>query len=170
MTRLWVFTRACAAGMFVVCVAAASAVADPLSDARAVDEAFAKAVKSHDASAVAAIYADDAQVIFPGEGEEAQGKAEIEKLLDGYMKDSKALDVVFTDIKAIPIDASHTLIINHWNFTITDLKGKQTTTKGHSTELIVMGSDGRWRYLVDHASVGLPPPPAPKAKKAQTLQ
>jgi hypothetical protein len=40
------------------------------------------------------------------------------------MKDSKALDVVFTDIKAVPIDASHILIINHWDFSITDLKGK----------------------------------------------
>lgn len=170
MARLRASEGACAGALLAIYLVAVPAFADPLADAKAVDEAFAKAIRSHDASAVAAIYTDDAYVIYPGEGEEAQGKAEITKLLDGYMKNSKALDVVFTDIKAIPIDPSHTLIINHWDFTITDLKGKKTTTKGHSTELIVKGSDGQWRYLVDHASVGLPPPPAPKPKKAHAKQ
>jgi SnoaL-like protein len=60
---------------------AAPAFADATADARAHDEAFAKACEAGDVKDVLALYADDAVVVWPGAGEEAKGKAAIEKLI-----------------------------------------------------------------------------------------
>jgi ketosteroid isomerase-like protein len=61
-------------------VLAAPALADPTATARAHDEAFAQACEAGDVKGVVALYADDAVVVWPGAGEEARGKSQIEKL------------------------------------------------------------------------------------------
>ena len=37
--------------------------------------------------------------------------------------------------------------------------GKPITARVRTTELLHR-SKGKWRYVIDHASIGLPPPPA----------
>ena len=60
---------------------ASAASGDPQADGRAHADAFGRAMNAGDVKAALALYADDARVIFPGQGEEARGKVEIEKLL-----------------------------------------------------------------------------------------
>jgi ketosteroid isomerase-like protein len=158
------FRRVSLGLMFVLSCSASSARADATSDAKAVDEGFFQAVNALDASAALAFYADDARAIYPGEGAEATGKPEIAKLLAAMMKDAKALKLVLKDNQAFSVDDSHLMNLVHWEFAITGRDGKRSLFKGRSTELMVKDAGGVWRYLVDHASVGVPPPPPPKKK------
>ena len=64
----------------LVIALAAPAFADATADARAHDDAFAKACEAGDVKGVVALYTDDAVVVWPGVEEEAKGKAQIEKL------------------------------------------------------------------------------------------
>ena len=64
----------------VMMMLAGTALADPAADARGVEEAFARACSAGDLKGVMALYADDAIAVWPGQGAEAKGKADIEKM------------------------------------------------------------------------------------------
>jgi len=67
--------------------------ADATAEAKAHDEAFAKARGAGDVKAVVALYTDDAFVIWPGVGEEARRKAAIEKLATDLCPSGRAGEV-----------------------------------------------------------------------------
>ena len=144
----------------LVTALAAPAFADPTADATTHDEAFAKACVAGDVKGVVALYADDAFVIWPGVGEEARGKAAIEKLARDLCDPKNGTPVLKSDV-AVPLDESHIAIIGHWELTPTGPDGKRTTSQIRTSEIIAKTSD-EWRYVVDHASIGLPPPKAAK--------
>ena len=147
----------------LVVALAAPAFADPTADARAHDEAFSKACEAGDVKAVLALYADDAVVVWPGAGEEAKGKAAIEKLIPGTCNPKNNTKAVIKSLEAMPLDHSHIAIIGHWELTETGPDGKATTSQISATEVIAKTGSG-WRYVVDHASIGVPPP-KPEQKK-----
>ena len=43
-----------------------------------------------------------------------------------------------------------------WNDTMTGTDGKPTITRVRTTE-VLHRTNGKWRYVIDHASIGLPP-------------
>jgi uncharacterized protein (TIGR02246 family) len=142
-------------------VLAAPAFGDPTAEAKKHSEAFAKACGAGDVKAVVALYTDDAFVIWPGAGEEAKGKAAIEKLATDLC-DPKANKPVLKSVVGEQLDPSHIAIIGHWEITQNGPDGKPMTSEIRTSEIIVKTAGG-WRYLVDHASIGLPPPePAQK--------
>jgi ketosteroid isomerase-like protein len=51
--------------------------------------------------------------------------------------------------------------IGSWYSTIARPDGKSMTARVRTTELLHK-SHGKWRYVIDHASIGVPPPPLPK--------
>jgi uncharacterized protein (TIGR02246 family) len=145
----------------LVLALAAPAFADATADARAHDEAFAKACEAGDVKAVLALYADDAVVVWPGAGEEAKGKAAIEKLIPGLCDPKSNTKAVIKSLQGTSLGDSHILIIGHWEVTQTGPDGKPTTSQIRATEVIAKTGSG-WRYVLDHASIGLPPPAAAK--------
>jgi uncharacterized protein (TIGR02246 family) len=140
---------------------ATPAVADPTATARAHDEAFAKACSAGDVKGVVALYTDDAVVIWPGEGEEAKGKAQIEKLAAALCDPKTEPKVMLKSDEAVAYGNSHIGITGHWELTQIGPDGKRTTSQIRATEVIVKTPAG-WRYVSDHASIGLPPPEATK--------
>ena len=140
------------------------AFADPAADAKAHSEAFARAVNAKDAKAVLALYADDARVVWPGQGEEAKGKAEIQKLvanaLRTFPKDSK---LVLKSQEAIPLCKGYIATVGRWEQSFTGDDGKQQTVAVRTTE-IIKKQGARTLYVVDHASIGTPPPSEPAAQ------
>jgi len=140
----------------LVVALAAPAFADATADARAHDEAFAKACGAGDVKAVVALYTDDAFVIWPGVGEEARGKAAIEKLATELCDPKLATKPVLKSDVGVQLDPTHIAIIGHWELTQTGPDGKPSTSQIRTSEIIVK-SGGGWRYVVDHASIGVPP-------------
>jgi uncharacterized protein (TIGR02246 family) len=133
------------------------AFADPAADAKAQSEAFARAWNARDVKGVLALYADDARVIWSDEGEEAKGKAEIEKLLTNAMK-SFPMDgrVVFKSQEAVPLGNGYIATVGSWEISFTNDAGKKQAVQIRSTE-IIRKQGRKTLYVIDHASVGTPP-------------
>src|SRR5438309_9014457 len=139
------------------------AFADPAADAKAHSEAFARAWNARDVKGVLALYADDARVIWSDEGDEANGKAEIKKLLTNAMKSfPKDGRVVLKSQEAIPLGIGYIATVGHWELSFTNDDGKKQTVKIRSTE-IIRKQGRKTLYVIDHASVGMPPPNQPSA-------
>ena len=109
----------------------APAFADATADARAHDEAFAKACAAGDVKAVVALYTDDAFVIWPGAGEEARGKAAIEKLVAGLCDPKLATKPVIKSDVGVQLDPSHIAIIGHWELTQTGSDARRRRRDPH---------------------------------------
>jgi ketosteroid isomerase-like protein len=123
---------------------------------------FAAAVASGSIDAVLDCYANDARVMFPGQGEEARGKAELRRLLERSIADMKAQPIEQKSADTIAIDADHLLNVGRWELRTTGPDGKPLVMTVRTTEVLVKEGT-TWRYFIDHASVGLPPPPPPPA-------
>ena len=142
------------------------AVADPNADAKAISDAFAKAMAAGDVSAVLALYRDDASVIWPGRGEEGKGKAAIERVVRA------ALDAPVKDMKLVPksnearaLGGDYIVNVGQWEQSFTTPRGRTITREVRTSE-VLQKTDGRWLYLVDHASIGVPVgPPALRARR-----
>lgn len=143
---------------------AVAAYADPLATAESVNDAFYKASAACDIPAVLDLYEDDAVVIWPGQGEYAVGKPAFRKILKTYcgggMKQS--YKVVSSDARQAGSD--YIIHFGQLDVTTQGTDGKPTTLRVRTDELLHK-SGGKWRYAIDHASVGLPPPPGVKADK-----
>jgi uncharacterized protein (TIGR02246 family) len=143
---------------------AASASADPAAVGKKVSEAFQKACSAGDVPGVMALYEDDATAIWPGQGEVAKGKEAIQKLVTANCKPSVmgSLELKSQDSKAIGRD--YILNVGRWENTVTGPDGKPEKMDVRTTE-ILHRSNRKWRYFIDHASVGLPPPSPAGAEK-----
>jgi ketosteroid isomerase-like protein len=139
------------------------AMADPTAEAGGVAAAFGKALAACDEAGIEALYEDNATAIFPGQGEEAKGKAAIGKMAMGDCKDNGKE----VSANATALGADYIVNVGRWEGKITGPDGKPTMVAVRTTEVLHKGSDGKWRYVVDHASVGVPRPPA-GAEKAST--
>src|SRR5216117_747570 len=150
----------------VMMMLAGTALADPAADARGVEEAFARACSAGDLKGVMALYADDAVAVWPGQGAEAKGKADIEKMAAALCKEGSGTQFALKSLEALPLGDAHIVTVAHWESTLAGPGGRRVTTEVRSTEVLVK-KDGAWRYLVDHASVGTPRPRAAAAARRE---
>jgi len=150
----------------LLCLLAAPAFAAPTDDARAHSKAFERAANARDAKGLLALYAADAHVVWPGQGEEASGRAEIEKLVASFLKqlpeDSK---ITLESQTAIPLAGGYIATVGRWRQSFTDPAGRPQTVQIRTTELI-RKEKGKTLYVVDHASIGVPPEPETAAQPA----
>ena len=144
--------------ILLVTALGAPAFGDATTTARAHSEAFGKACSAGDIKAVMALYTDDAFVIWPGAGEEARGKGAIEKLATGLCDPKLGTKAVLTSVAGVLLDPTHIAVMGHWDLTQNGPDGKPSTAKIRTSEVIQKSAAHGWRYLVDHASIGLPPP------------
>jgi uncharacterized protein (TIGR02246 family) len=140
---------------------------DATAEAMAHSEKFAKACEAGDVKAVLDFYADDATVVWPGVGEEAKGKASIEKLVKRFCDPKTDLKLVAKSIEGIQLDDKHIATVGHWEGSFKGPGGKKVVSQVRTTEVLVKVGSG-WQYVVDHASIGVSPPPAPKAHAKPT--
>jgi ketosteroid isomerase-like protein len=140
-------------------LAAAPAFADPAADAKAHSEAFARAMAARDVAAAVALYADDARVIWPGQGEEAQGKTAITKLIDASLKAAPDSSPVLVSQDIVSLGDGLIASLGHWKQDMKGPDGKVETVHIRTSE-IIKKVGGKTLYVVDHASIGVPPAPA----------
>lgn len=140
----------------LVLALAGPALADPTADGKAVGDAFGKAMAAGDVPGVLALYRDDATVVWPGHGEEAKGKPAIEKLVRAALASiPKDFHMEQKSNEARALGADYIVNVGRWEQTFTTPRGRKVTQEIRTTE-VLQKTDGEWRYLVDHASVGLP--------------
>jgi uncharacterized protein (TIGR02246 family) len=120
--------------------------------AQALSASFAKAFAACDQQGIEDLYEDDAVAIYPGVGEQAKGKVEIAKMAIAACKTDIGKQV---SADAKPLGADYIINVGRWESTTTGPDGKPVVTVIRTTELI-HNSDGKWRYAVDHGSVGTP--------------
>jgi ketosteroid isomerase-like protein len=150
---------------FAVIVLASHAHADATAEARAHSEKFAKACEAGEIDDVMALYTDDAHVVWPGAGEEAQGKPAIEKLAKNLCDPKSEAKFTLKSIDGISLDSDHIATVGHWEGSFKGPDGKRQVSQLRTTEVLQKAGSG-WQYIVDHASIGLPPPKPVAAGKA----
>jgi uncharacterized protein (TIGR02246 family) len=138
------------------------AFADVPAEVRAHEDAFARACQAGDVDGVVALYADDAIVIWPGQGEEAKGKADVAKLATGLCKNTQGLKLTITSLQARALGADHIGVVGHWEISSIGADGKAAAVEMRATE-VLRRSGGRLLYLFDHGSIGVPASPSADA-------
>jgi ketosteroid isomerase-like protein len=150
MMNIWIWIA-------IVFFVSTPAFADATADAKAHSEAFARAANAGDVKAMLTLYADNARVIWPGQGDEAKGKIEIEKLIVNTLKAFPGVKMTLKSQEAIPLGNGYIATIGKWEMSFKGSDGKIQTMEIRTSE-IIKKQGHRTVYVIDHASVGLPPP------------
>jgi len=126
--------------------------------AQMVDQAWVKAVNANDLEATVALYAPDAVAFFPDgdfKGKEAIRKSWTDFFAMFTIKDARSEGTYETT-------GDTSVGWGAWSLTaVPKSGGEPIPMKGRAT-VVVKKIGGKWLYIVDHASVPLPPPPTSK--------
>jgi ketosteroid isomerase-like protein len=159
--------RALALTLLCVAGSARATSDDPSALARSVGEKFAAECGAGHVDAVLALYREDARVAYPGAGETATNRAELRALVKTTCVAGQP-PLRLLGYRAVWVDPAHTVIasLGDWSVSGTGPDGKTVTTPVRATEVLVKTPQG-WLYVVDHASIGVPPalpqpPPPPR--------
>ncbi len=122
--------------------------------AQLVDQGWVKAIKANDLEATVALYAPEAVAYFP-DGEYS-GKDAIRKSWTDFLAAFTVKDATLEGTYDTTGDTS--VGWGHWTLTVVPKAGGEPIAmKGRAT-VVVKKIGGKWLYVVDHASVPLPPP------------
>ncbi len=125
-----------------------------------VGAAWVKAMKANDVDALSKLYADDAVAWFPDENEH-KGNAAIRASYKDWLDTFTIVDAALTNSHHLG-DATHRT--NWGNFSLTMKQksdGSAVTMTGRYTD-VQEKRNGKWLYIVDHASADPPPKAAGK--------
>jgi ketosteroid isomerase-like protein len=125
----------------------------------AVGDQFDKAFTSCDVPAVLSLYEANAHVIFPGQGEVANNNEELTKVIKESCSGGAISDLKPVKISAEMLGDDYVADAGLWEGTMKSADGKSNKVQIRTTE-VLHHSGGKWRYIIDHASIGTPPPPA----------
>ncbi len=125
---------------------------------KSTDAAWTKAVKANDLEAVMACYAQDAVAWLPNEPE-AVGHAAIRAAYEGLMSANTVKDVVLTPVNA-KTSGDMSTGWGHFTMTLAPKAGGEPMTMKGRYLAAAEKRNGRWVYVVDHASAEPAPEPA----------
>lgn len=130
------------------------------------DNAWVKAAKAGDVEGLVKLYAPTAVTYMPDEMR-AKGTAEIRESFRKFLGASTVRELTLTqDFET----RSGSLAASSGSFSMTvepKTGGAAQTMEGRYTSVAVR-KNGKWMYVVDHASLPLPPPPAAAPAPAPT--
>jgi ketosteroid isomerase-like protein len=131
------------------------AMAGPLENARAQEQSFDSAILACTSDEAAELYEENAVAIYPGEGDIGIGRVGITKLLKSFSaafcpNDQKKAALKDIRLAATPMGPDYVMIMRLID--ATDKAGNHALLR--STKVIHQ-TDGKWRFLSDHTSVGL---------------
>lgn len=142
-------------------IAVLAALASPLhaqESPQALQAAFVAAVKAGDVEALASLYTADAQT-FPVTSMVASGRDGVREDWGPFLAENAVTDFAVTQQGSQAV-GDVAVAWGLWTMTFVPKKGGDPVTmEGRFTDLSKKVG-GKWYFLVDHASVPLPPPPA----------
>jgi len=150
-------------GLLLSCAPAGENPERMMADAKALDQSFVEAYNAQDVDRVMALYWNSPDVVSypPGEME-----------IRGWenMKQSFAKDFSTTKGGTLELFESNNkpagdVVIGwgKWRWTMPMEQGPPMELTGRYTD-VKAKRDGKWVYLIDHASAPMPPPPDPLKK------
>ncbi|MDN5781822.1 MAG: nuclear transport factor 2 family protein [Luteimonas sp.] len=113
-------------------------------------DCFAAAFKAQDAEGVAACYAEDAVLWFPG-GPMAKGRAAIRDGFMGYFQDVTIKDIAMTTLGEQAVGDARASWGTYAITSVNKATSAETVEHGRYTDVSKL-IDGRWLYVVDHPS------------------
>jgi ketosteroid isomerase-like protein len=122
-------------------------------------DAFVKAFNSCDVPAALELCEDSAVLIWPREGEVANDTVEIAKVIKAERSSAAKSSLKQVSSGSNAIGKNYVINVGTWDDTMPGPDGRVMTARVRTTELLHRAKV-KWRYVVDHASTGLPPPPA----------
>ncbi len=136
--------------------------ADPLSIAHSVDDRVNNAALTCNPQEMIDLYEDHAVAIYPGEGEIGRNKSEIAKLVKNFFTafcpdEHKKVGYKDMSFTATPLGPKYIEIVR-----VMDVTDKDGNLAHMRTTEVIHQTNGKWRYVFDHASIGVPPAPATK--------
>jgi uncharacterized protein (TIGR02246 family) len=152
----WILSLVVTALLVLSADAARAQAADGV---KGLDEAWTAAAKKGDAEAIVALYAADA-TYYALDAFEARGTAAIRKSYADWFGAVTVTDAKFDSAYTTSGDLS----IGYGTATVTMQPkggGAAQTVTVRVTE-VAKKVGGKWKYLVDHASAPMPPPPPSK--------
>ncbi len=135
-----------------------------LAGAKALDEAFLDAFNHGDAEAMAGLYWNSPEMVsFPPDALVIRGHGAIQESTAESLGAMAGAKLEFTESHQIP---AGDVVIGWglWRMTLTPPDGTPQEMVGRYTD-VKAERDGKWVYLLDHASVPLPPPPEPETSE-----
>ena len=137
---------------------ASTALTKAPSGAQAVDEAWSKAITANDLNAVMLCYSKDAVMWLP-DAPEAKGTEAIRKSYAGLLAANTVTGATFANTH---YQTSGNLSVGWGDFTLTlsPKSGGSPVSLSGRFSVIARKEDGKWAYVVDHASAH-PAPPTP---------
>ena len=120
-------------------------------------DCFVPAFKAGDADALAACYAEDAILWFPG-GPMTKGRAAIRDGFAGYFANATVKDAVLTPIGQETMGDTK-VVWGTYAMTLVDKRTQAESVENGRYVDVQKLIDGRWLYIVDHPSDD--PAPAP---------
>lgn len=141
--------RFVATGLLCMCAIAAGAATAQETEPSAMD-CFLPAFESGDADAVAACYAEDGVIWFPG-GPMAKGRAAIRDGFADFFAKSTIKDLSPTPLGSESMGDTMASWGTYTLSTVDKATGVETTVTGRYTD-VSKKIDGRWLYVVDHPS------------------
>ena len=148
-----------AAAFLSVMAAAAIAAEGPAG----VDEAWRAGMLAGDVNAIANLYAPDA-VMYPPDAMELKGREAVRKSYQDFLASMKVLSAELTDTH-YETHGDVGIARGHFTLKLAPKAGGDTVTMEGRFSSVAKKIGGKWYYVVDHASMPLPPAPAtPPAK------
>ena len=130
-----------------------------VAGAKALDEQFVTAFNSGDVDAVMACYWNSPDLInYPPDQMQVRGFDNVKQGFMQMTEHMKGATMQMTDMDYI---VAGDKVIGHgmWKMSIPDGSGGMMDVEGRYTD-VKMNKDGKWVFIMDHASAPMPPPPA----------
>jgi len=140
-----------------VFLAFSTGFAAPAEDGlRIVDQAWLKAALANDLEGIVALYAPDARM-YPPDSMEAKGKEAIRASWKAFLDPMTIKKVTLSD-EMYTTSGDLSAGAGRWTIVAAPKAGgPEVTMEGRATS-VARKIDGKWLYILDHASVPIPPP------------
>jgi len=129
-----------------------------IAAARALDQQFVAAYGKGDVDGVMATYWNSPDLVsYPPDAMETRGWRATRENLTHFFATVPGADLELTEMN-YKVAGDMVLSWGRWRLTMTSPAGESTAIEGRYSD-VKAKRDGKWVYILDHASVPLPPPP-----------
>lgn len=135
-----------------------------IAAAKALDQKFMEAFNKGDVDALMSTYWNSPDlVVYPPGAMEWRGWQAAKESFKEFLANMKGAKLQLTEPN-YKVAGDVVMSWGKWRITMPTPDGKTMDMMGRYTD-VKTKKDGKWVYIIDHASAPLPPPPAPEPKK-----